>query len=63
MKKSAYSATLQNKEKFILLRRYFACQNSGQAEEANRIIEQVFMPAAKKYQELVQQLLEAQRDI
>ncbi len=36
-------------------------KNSGQAEEANRIIEQVFMPAAKKYQELVQQLLEAQR--
>ncbi|MBK1889927.1 MCP four helix bundle domain-containing protein [Undibacterium sp. 14-3-2] len=36
-------------------------KNSGQAEEANQIIEQVFMPAAKKYQELVQQLLEAQR--
>ncbi|WP_423681520.1 methyl-accepting chemotaxis protein [Undibacterium sp. WLHG33] len=36
-------------------------KNSGQADEANRIIEQVFMPAAKKYQELVQQLLEAQR--
>jgi len=36
-------------------------KNSGQAEEANRIIEQVFMPAAKKYQKLVQQLLEAQR--
>jgi len=36
-------------------------KNSGQVEEANRIIEQVFMPAAKKYQELVQQLLEAQR--
>jgi methyl-accepting chemotaxis protein len=33
----------------------------GQAEEANRIIEQTFMPAANTYQNLVQELLENQR--
>jgi methyl-accepting chemotaxis protein len=33
----------------------------GQADEANRIIEQTFMPVAKTYQSLVQELLENQR--
>jgi methyl-accepting chemotaxis protein len=33
----------------------------GRAEEANRLIEQSFMPAAKVYQELVQELLGNQR--
>ena len=34
----------------------------GQADLANQIIEQRFMPAAKQYQGFVQQLLEAQRE-
>jgi methyl-accepting chemotaxis protein len=33
----------------------------GRADEANRLIEQTFMPAAKAYQNLVQELLENQR--
>jgi methyl-accepting chemotaxis protein len=33
----------------------------GQTDEANRIIEQTFMPVAKTYQNLVQELLENQR--